>query len=76
MVTRFKLIDAEGKAIANGEIDGGVYRVFVDDGMIDHKEFDTLEEMLAECGGMTIQEEMFQMPSRTRQLGLFQGGCN
>ncbi len=76
MVTRFKLINAEGETIALGEIDGGVYRVFVDDGMIDHKEFNTLQEMLTACGGMTIQEEMFQMPARTRQLGLFQGGCN
>lgn len=70
MVTEFQLMSRDGKVLAHGEIDNDIYRLFSDDFPTGYKEFQTLEEMFAECGGVAIQPAMFETPARTRQLTL------
>ena len=71
MVTEFQLMDAAGKVIANGEIDGEIYRVFSSESSTDCEEFETLEDMYAKCGGVAIQPMMFETQARTRQISMF-----
>ena len=71
MVTEFQLMDAVGKVIANGEIDGEIYRVFSSKSSADCEEFETLEDMYAKCGGVAIQPMMFEIQPRTRQISIF-----
>ena len=71
MVTKFQLIDSEGKVLADGEIENGIYRVFSCEFSNGYAEFENLEDMYATCGGNAIQPEMFCSPASTRQLGLF-----
>ena len=71
MVTEFQLMDAVGKIIANGEIDGEIYRVFSSESSTDCEEFETLEDMYAACGGVAIQPMMFETQARTRQMSIF-----
>ncbi|MCY3743606.1 MAG: hypothetical protein OXH00_21545 [Candidatus Poribacteria bacterium] len=71
MVTKFQLINKEGKVLADGEIENDVYRVFSAQFPNGYKEFKHLEDIYAECGGNAIQPEMFCSPASTRQLGLF-----
>ena len=71
MVTEFQLMDAAGKVIANGEIDGEVYRAFSSESSTDCEEFETLEDMYAKCGGVAIQPMMFETHARTRQISMF-----
>lgn len=68
MITEFQLIDGEGNILADGEIDGAVYRVFSADLPGGYQEFESLKEMFAECGGVSIQPELFESPARARQL--------
>lgn len=70
MVTEFQLVDRVGKVLGEGEIENDVYRLFSAEFPNGYKEFETLEAMLAECGGVAIQPQMFPSPARTRQLGL------
>ena len=72
MVTEFQLMDAFGKVIANGEIDGEIYRIFSSKSSPDCEEFETLEEMYAKTGGVAIQPMMFETQARTRQISMFQ----
>ena len=72
MVTKFELIDATGKVLAQGEIDNGIYRLFSEKNPSEYQEFETLEEMFATAGGVAIQPWMFETPARTRQEQLFQ----
>lgn len=72
MVTEFQIMDAAGNALVNGEIDNGIYRVFSSELLGGCMEFETLEAMLAECGGIGIQPQLFQVPAGTQQLSLFQ----
>ena len=71
MVTKFQLIDSEGKVLAVGEIENGVYRVFSSEFSNGYAEFENLDEMFEKCGGNAIQPEMFSSPASTRQLDLF-----
>lgn len=68
MITEFQLMSSDGKVLAYGEIDNDIYRLFSDDFPTGYKEFETLEEMFAVCGGVAIQPKMFETPARTRQL--------
>ena len=71
MVTKFQLIDSEGKVLADGEIENGIYRVFSSEFSNGYAEFENLDDLFATCGGNAIQPEMFSSPASTRQLGLF-----
>ena len=71
MVTEFQLMDAVGKVIANGEIDGDIYRVFSSESSAECEEFESLEDMYAKCGGVAIQPMMFDTQARTRQISMF-----
>ena len=71
MVTKFQLIDSEGKVLADGEIENGIYRVFSSEFPNGYAEFENLEDMFAKCGGVAIQPMLFESPARTRQLDLF-----
>ena len=57
MVTKFQLIDSEGKVLADGEIENGIYRVFSSEFSNGYAEFENLEDMFAKCGGVAIQPE-------------------
>ncbi len=70
MVTQFQVMDLAGDAIADGEIDGNIYRVFSDKHPSECKEYKSLPEMLKACGGIAIQPMLFETPERTRQLSL------
>lgn len=59
MVTRFQLIDRQGKTVANGEIDGDIYRVFSELFLGGYKEFKDTAEMFRVFEGCAIQPEMF-----------------
>ncbi|MCG9132756.1 hypothetical protein J5I95_13845 [Candidatus Poribacteria bacterium] len=72
MVTEFQIMDAVGNALANGEIDGDIYRVFSKELLGGCMEFESLKEMLAECGGIGIQPQLFETPAGTQQMSLFQ----
>lgn len=77
MITKFHLVDGVGKVLGEGEeTASGVYRFFSDAFANGYKEFETLEEMFAECGGIAIQPQMFQTPARPRQLDLFNEETN
>ena len=76
MITEFQLMTAEGKVLAHGEIDNGIYRVFSNKNPTEYQEFDTLRELYATCGGVAIQPSLFQTPARTRQLDMFQEGAD
>ena len=71
MVTKFQLIDSEGKVLADGEIENGIYRVFSSEFSNGYAEFENLDDMFAKCGGVAIQPMLFESPARTRQLDLF-----
>lgn len=72
MITKFRLVDRDGKVLGEGEETAeGVYRFFSAEFINGYKEFKTLEEMFATCGGIAIQPQLFPSPARTRQLGLF-----
>ena len=71
MVTKFQLVDSEGKIIADGEIENDVYRLFSPEASNDCQEFENLEDMFEKSGGVGIQPMLFETPARTRQLGLF-----
>ena len=71
MVTKFQLLDSEGKVIADGEIENGMYRVFSAEAPNEYEEFENIEDMFAKSGGVGIQPMLFETPARTRQLGLF-----
>lgn len=73
MVTQFQVMDLAGDAIADGEIEDGIYRVFSESDPNDCKEFKSLPEMLEACGGIAIQPVLFETPPRTRQLNLLGG---
>ena len=73
MVTQFQVMDLAGNAIADGEIEDGIYRVFSELNPSDCKEYKNLDEMLAACDGIAIQPVMFETPPRTRQLNLLGG---
>ena len=68
MITVFQIMDATGKAIGEGEIDGEVYRVFTNG--TNYQEYNDLDAMFAACGGVAIQPKMFQSEARTRQYRL------
>ena len=72
MITEFQLMDDVGKVIANGEIDGEIYRVFASKSSAECEEFESLEEMYAKTGGVAIQPMMFETQARTRQISMFQ----
>lgn len=72
MVTEFEIMDAVGNVLANGEIDNGIYRVFSSELLGGCREFESLKEMLATCGGIGIQPQLFQTRAGTQQLSLFQ----
>ena len=65
MVTRFEVMDSAGKVVATGEIDNDIYRVY-EVGI-----FESVEAVLAACGGIGFQPEMFQTPASEQQLRLF-----
>ena len=71
-ITQFQIMDLAGDAIADGEIDNGIYRVFSDKHPSECEEFKNLPDMLAKCGGIAIQPMLFDTPARTRQEQLFQ----
>ena len=71
MVTEFQLMDAVGNVIANGEIDGDIYRVFSSKSSTECEEFETLEDMYAKSGGVAIQPMMFETQARARQISMF-----
>ena len=68
MITEFDLIDADGNIVADGEIDGGRYRVFSDRLPGGYQEFETLTDMFTACKGTAIQPALFPTPPRARQL--------
>ena len=84
MITQFRLVDRVGKVLGEGEMENvearhhddsdrvtsTVYRLFSPDLPDGYAEFETLEAMFAQCGGVAIQPQMFPTPARTRQLGL------
>ena len=70
MVTTFEIMDSQGKVIGFGEIDGDVYRVFKNAITSECQEFDSIESMLAVCGGTGIQPSLFESPPRDRQLNI------
>ena len=76
MITQFQIMDLAGDAIADGEIDGSIYRVFSDKHPSECEEFESLSEMLEACGGIAIQPMLFDTPPRTRQLNLLGGSEN
>ena len=65
MVTLFEVMDSAGKVVATGEIDNDIYRVY-EVGI-----FESVEAVLAACGGIGFQPEMFQTPASEQQLRLF-----
>ena len=69
-VTQFHIMDIAGNAIADGEIDGGIYRVFSKVRPTECEEFKNLPDMLEKCGGIAIQPSLLPSPARTRQLTL------
>ncbi len=68
MVTEFEVLDAVGKVLATGEIDDGIYRVFMDADSSHCEEYKDVSEVLKACGGTGLQPMMFPTPARTRQL--------
>ena len=68
MIVEFDLIDAAGEKVADGEIDGDLYRVFSARLPGGYQEFETLTEMFKTCGGTAIQPALFPTPPRARQL--------
>lgn len=68
MITEFQLIDGESNILAEGEIDGDIYRVFSAELPGGYQEFETLRAMFATCGGVAIQPALFETPARVRQL--------
>jgi len=71
MITEFQLIDTQGNILAEGEIDGDIYRLFSADLSGGYQEFQSLKELFKTCGGHVIQPALFQTPARTRQLRVF-----
>ena len=67
MVTKFQLIDSEGKVLADGEIENGIYRVFSSEFSNGYAEFENLEDIV---WGQR-DTALFCSPASTRQLGLF-----
>ena len=53
MVTKFQLIDSEGKVLADGEIENGIYRVFSfrPNSLTDTQNLENLEDMYATVWG-------------------------
>ena len=72
MVTKFQLMDAVGKVLARGEIDNNIYRVFSKQLPGGYQEFDDLQTMFDQCGGVGIQPELFETSAETQQLDVFQ----
>ena len=68
MITEFDLINEWGQKVADGEIDGEVYRVFSERLPGGYQEFETLKEMFKTCEATAIQPALFPTPPRARQL--------
>ena len=73
VVTEFEVLDAVGKVLATGEIDNGIYRVFMDADSSHCEEYKEVSEVLKACGGVGLQPKMFPTRPRTRQLSLLGG---
>ena len=51
MVTKFQLIDSEGKVLADGEIENGIYRVFSSEFSNGYAEFENLDDTVCYVWG-------------------------
>ena len=65
MITEFTLLDAHGKVLKRGEIDGDIYRVF--DNNNAYTEYPSVAAMCAATGGVSIQPMLLPSAPRSRQ---------